>query len=170
MLTKSLPHDLSSCFILSTIILSFLPVSSTTSKGIRTRPASFSRQITQFLFFALLFTRSLLLGELIPNSNFLPGRNPNIKQRVIKVVEVQKDPMEPPKFRHHKVPAPPSEPPPPVLRSPPKKLTKEDQAMWKIPPCVSNWKNAKGYVIPFSIRCSRRVSRMTSARASSCLR
>ncbi|EER08207.1 SNW domain-containing protein, putative [Perkinsus marinus ATCC 50983] len=81
-----------------------------------------------------------------------PGRNPNIKQRVIKVVEVQKDPMEPPKFRHHKVPAPPSEPPPPVLRSPPKKLTKEDQAMWKIPPCVSNWKNAKGYVIPLDKR------------------
>ncbi|KAF4672945.1 SNW domain-containing protein 1 [Perkinsus chesapeaki] len=81
-----------------------------------------------------------------------PGRNPNIKQRVIKVVEVQKDPMEPPKFRHHKVPAPPTEPPPPVLRSPPKKLTKEDQAMWKIPPCVSNWKNAKGYVIPLDKR------------------
>jgi len=39
-----------------------------------------------------------------------------------------------------------------VLHSPPRALTKEDQADWKIPPCISNWKNAKGYTIPLDKR------------------
>ncbi len=38
------------------------------------------------------------------------------------------------------------------MRSPPRKLTKEDQQIWKIPPCISNWKNAKGYVVPLDKR------------------
>jgi SNW domain-containing protein 1 len=40
----------------------------------------------------------------------------------------------------------------PVLHSPPRKLTVKDMANWKIPPCVSNWKNAKGYTIPLDKR------------------
>jgi hypothetical protein len=28
----------------------------------------------------------------------------------------------------------------------------EDQEAWKIPPCISNWKNAKGYTIPLDKR------------------
>jgi hypothetical protein len=31
-------------------------------------------------------------------------------------------------------------------------VTAEDQANWKIPPCISNWKNAKGYTIPLDKR------------------
>lgn len=38
------------------------------------------------------------------------------------------------------------------MHSPPRKLTVKDQQDWKIPPCVSNWKNAKGYTIPLDKR------------------
>lgn len=86
-----------------------------------------------------------------PNSN-APGRNSSIPQRVIKIVDQQIDPLAPSKFRNKKAPPPPGSPPAPVLRSPPKKLTREDQQIWKIPPCVSNWKNAKGYVVPLDKR------------------
>jgi hypothetical protein len=41
------------------------------------------------------------------------------------------------------------------LSSPPKKLfTEMDQLDWKIPPCISNWKNAKWYTIPLEMRLS----------------
>jgi SNW domain-containing protein 1 len=68
------------------------------------------------------------------------------------MVEAQVDPMEPPKHKHTKVPRGPSSPPAPVLHSPPRKLTVEDQQAWKIPSCVSNWKNARGYTIPLDKR------------------
>jgi len=72
--------------------------------------------------------------------------------RIIKIVERQQDPMEPPKFKHKKIPRGPPSPPPPILHSPPRKLTAEDQEAWKIPPPVSNWKNPKGYTIPLDKR------------------
>ncbi|RFU33488.1 hypothetical protein B7463_g2872, partial [Scytalidium lignicola] len=72
--------------------------------------------------------------------------------RIMKIVERQKDPMEPPKFKHKKIPRGPPSPPPPVMRSPPRKLTAEDQEAWKIPPPVSNWKNPKGYTVPLDKR------------------
>ncbi|AFZ79418.1 nuclear protein SKIP/SNW domain-containing protein [Theileria equi strain WA] len=75
-----------------------------------------------------------------------------IKQRLIRMVEKEVDPLEPSRFRHKKLPAAPPSPPPPVQHSPPRKLTKEDQEAWKIPPCVSNWKNQKGYTIPIDKR------------------
>lgn len=43
-------------------------------------------------------------------------------------------------------------PPVPVLHSPPRNLTVKDQQAWKIPPCISNWKNARGYTIPLDKR------------------
>lgn len=86
-----------------------------------------------------------------PNPN-APGYNPEAKQRVIRMVEAQVDPMEPPKHKHTKIPKGPPSPPAPVLHSPPKKLTVADQQAWKVPPCVSNWKNARGYVIPLDKR------------------
>ena len=64
----------------------------------------------------------------------------------------QVDPLQPPKFKHKRVPRGPGTPPPPVHHSPPRKLTQKDQKDWKIPPCVSNWKNAKGYTIPLEKR------------------
>ncbi len=68
------------------------------------------------------------------------------------MVEAQVDPMEPPKHKTKKVPRGPGSPPVPVLHSPPRKLTVEDQQAWKIPPCISNWKNARGYTIPLDKR------------------
>lgn len=72
--------------------------------------------------------------------------------RIMKIVQKQQDPMEPPKFKHKKIPRGPPSPPPPVLHSPPRKLTAEDQEAWKIPPTVSNWKNPKGYTVPLDKR------------------
>lgn len=72
--------------------------------------------------------------------------------RIMKIVDRQHDPMEPPKFKHKKIPRGPPSPPPPILHSPPRKLTAEDQEAWKIPPPVSNWKNPKGYTVPLDKR------------------
>lgn len=74
------------------------------------------------------------------------------KTRILKIQQRQLDPMEPPKFKHKKIPRGPPSPPPPVLHSPPRKLTAEDQEMWKIPPPISNWKNPKGYTVPLDKR------------------
>ncbi|KAJ9506579.1 hypothetical protein QJQ45_018629 [Haematococcus lacustris] len=73
-------------------------------------------------------------------------------QRIIKMQDMPIDPLEPPKFRHTKVPRGPGSPPVPVMHSPPRPVTALDQANWKIPPCISNWKNAKGYTIPLDKR------------------
>lgn len=81
-----------------------------------------------------------------------PGYNPAAKQRIIRMVEAPVDPMEPAKFRHKKIPGGPPSPPAPVMHSPPRKATVQDQQAWKIPPCVSNWKNAKGYTIALDKR------------------
>ena len=81
-----------------------------------------------------------------------PGYNEAAKQRVIRMVEAQVDPMEPPKHKHVKVPKSSGSPPVPVLHSPPRKLTAQDQQAWKIPPCISNWKNSRGYTIPLDKR------------------
>lgn len=58
----------------------------------------------------------------------------------------------PPLHKHRKLPRGQGSPPPQILRSPPRKLTKEDMDNWKIPPCISNWKNSKGYTIPIHMR------------------
>lgn len=81
-----------------------------------------------------------------------PGYNPALQQRVIKMVEAQVDPMEPPKHAFKKVPKGPPDDPVPVLHSPPRKLTVADQQAWKVPPCISNWKNGKGFIVPLDKR------------------
>ena len=72
--------------------------------------------------------------------------------RIFKIMPKQQDPMEPPKFKHKKIPRGPPSPPPPVMHSPPRKLTAEDQEAWKIPPAISNWKNPKGFTVPLDKR------------------
>lgn len=74
------------------------------------------------------------------------------QQRIIRMVDVAKDPMEPPKFQHKKAVRGPPSPPVPVLHSPPRKLTVKDQQSWKIPPMISNWKNSKGFTIALDKR------------------
>uniref|UniRef100_H2ZMJ0 SKI-interacting protein SKIP SNW domain-containing protein n=1 Tax=Ciona savignyi TaxID=51511 RepID=H2ZMJ0_CIOSA len=79
--------------------------------------------------------------------------NSGAKQRVIRMVEMQKDPMEPPKFKtNKKLPRGPPSPPAPVMHSPNRKVTVKEQQDWKVPPCISNWKNAKGHTIPLDKR------------------
>ncbi|KAF8911069.1 pre-mRNA-processing protein 45 [Gymnopilus junonius] len=75
-----------------------------------------------------------------------------LKQRIIKMSEVVEDPLEPPRFKHKKIPRGPPSPPPPVLRSPPRKAAAAEQKEWMIPPCISNWKNNKGFTIPLDKR------------------
>uniref|UniRef100_A0A3B0MVM4 Chromatin-binding protein, putative n=1 Tax=Theileria annulata TaxID=5874 RepID=A0A3B0MVM4_THEAN len=83
---------------------------------------------------------------------YTPNQKSDVGQRLIKMTTKVIDPLEPSNIRHKKMPANPPSPPPPVLHSPPRKLTKEDQMNWKIPPCVSNWKNQKGYTLPIDKR------------------
>ena len=79
--------------------------------------------------------------------------NSGSDQRIIRMVEVQKDPLEPPRFKiNKKIPQAPPSPPPPVMHSPTRKVTVKEQQEWRIPPCISNWKNAKGYTIPLDKR------------------
>ena len=89
-----------------------------------------------------------------PNPKYIkytPANNPNTT-RIVKMVSAQADPMEPPRFSQKKAPMNPPSPPVPVLHSPERKLTKEESEAWKIPPVVSNWKNARGYTVPLDKR------------------
>jgi SNW domain-containing protein 1 len=81
-----------------------------------------------------------------------PTTGKQLPQRIIRMVEVAQDPLDPPKFRHRKVPAGFNDAPVPILHSPPRKVTVQDMQDWKIPPCISNWKNARGLVIPLDKR------------------
>ncbi|OMH78762.1 Pre-mRNA-processing protein 45 [Zancudomyces culisetae] len=78
--------------------------------------------------------------------------NSGAQQRVIRMSEVQVDPLEPPKFQHKRIPNAPPSPPAPVMHSPPRAVSVEEQKAWVIPPCISNWKNAKGYTIALDKR------------------
>ena len=98
------------------------------------------------------------------------GDDTQPRDRIVKIVQRQIDPFEPPKHKHKKIPRGPPSPPPPVLHSPPRKLTAADQEAWRvseshqscmkadtnmarqIPPSISNWKNPKGYTIPLDKR------------------
>lgn len=61
--------------------------------------------------------------------------------------------MDPPKFKiNKKIPRGPPSPPAPLMHSPTRKTTVKEQKDWKIPPCISNWKNSKGYTIPLDKR------------------
>jgi SNW domain-containing protein 1 len=85
-------------------------------------------------------------------ANTNPNFNSGAESRIIRMVDMPQDPFEPPKFKHKKLPPGPGSPPVPVLHSPTKQLTKDERDAWKIPPCISNWKNNKGYIIPLDKR------------------
>eukprot|EP00455_Lapot_gusevi_P022338 TRINITY_DN2325_c0_g1_i12.p1 TRINITY_DN2325_c0_g1~~TRINITY_DN2325_c0_g1_i12.p1 ORF type:complete len:447 (-),score=114.86 TRINITY_DN2325_c0_g1_i12:91-1374(-) len=78
--------------------------------------------------------------------------NPAVKQRIVRMHEMPVDPLDPPKFTHKKVPQGPPSPPVPIMHSPPRKLSVQELGNWKIPPCISNWKNSKGFTIPLDKR------------------
>ena len=101
------------------------------------KPAENNREITYFQY--------------TPTAD---GSTPNAgsKQRIVKLVEMAQDPLEPPKFKHKKVARGPGSPPVPILHSPPRKLTQQDVEDWNIPSCISSWKNQKGYTISLDKR------------------
>lgn len=76
------------------------------------------------------------------------------EDKVVQMFEQPQDPLLPAKFRQRRVPRGQVEDPTPINRSPPRKLTIKDQLDWKIPPCISNWKNSRGYTIPLEMRLS----------------
>eukprot|EP01135_Chromosphaera_perkinsii_P011957 Nk52_evm10s2542 gene=Nk52_evmTU10s2542 len=80
------------------------------------------------------------------------AHNSGASQRIIKLVEMPTDPMEPPKFKHKLAPRGPPSPPAPVMHSPPRKLTQEDHKNWKIPPSISQYKNPRGYTVALDKR------------------
>merc|ERR1712166_539766 len=82
------------------------------------------------------------------------NQNSGAQQRVIRMVEVQADPLEPPKFQRKKIPGQADTDPVPVMHSPPKRVSRADMEAWKIPPCMSNWKNSKGYTRPLDKLCA----------------
>jgi SNW domain-containing protein 1 len=83
-----------------------------------------------------------------------PGYNPAAATRIIQMVPALVDPLMPPKHKHIKAPRGPAEDVVPVLHAPSstRKLTKEEQDAWKVPACISNWKNQRGYTIPLDKR------------------
>ncbi|KAM3194297.1 hypothetical protein ACQJBY_070771 [Aegilops geniculata] len=78
--------------------------------------------------------------------------NSGAAERIIRLSEISTDPLDPPKFRCRRLPRPSRPPPVPVRSSPPRPPSQKDQSDWKVPPCVSNWKNPKGYSIPLDKR------------------
>lgn len=87
-----------------------------------------------------------------PANTELPNPAGTSRQRIIKMMEAPRDPMEPPRFTQRKAPVNPPSPPVPVMHSPERKLSKEEAAEWKIPPVVSDWKNNRGYTISLDKR------------------
>ena len=72
--------------------------------------------------------------------------------KIIQITDKDKDPFDLPRFKTKKVPRDLAAEPVPILKDAAKKLTAEEQRAWKIPPCISHWKNSKGYTIPIDIR------------------
>jgi SNW domain-containing protein 1 len=83
------------------------------------------------------------------NDNYNMGN-----QRIVRISELPTDPLEPIKYKHKRIPRDSAIEPVPVMHSPPRKLTLKDQQDWKVPPCISNWKNSKGFTIPLEMRLS----------------
>ncbi|KNC49875.1 puff-specific protein Bx42 [Thecamonas trahens ATCC 50062] len=76
-----------------------------------------------------------------------------IRQRVIQMVDMPVDALEPSRFRHKKRPGGrQKEAPVPILHSPEHKPSKAEKANLNIPPAISNWKNPRGDAVPLDKR------------------
>lgn len=76
------------------------------------------------------------------------------KQRIALIQEIQEDPFCPPQYKNKRIPHGSKGTPDVLLQDPPRKVTQEDQNNWKIPPCISNSKNSRGFVLPLQMRIS----------------
>ncbi|KAK8870849.1 SNW domain-containing protein 1 [Tritrichomonas musculus] len=70
----------------------------------------------------------------------------------VRIAEKRNDPLDPSHFRNRKPITLQNEDPEPILTEPIKKLTPEEEEYWRVPTCVSNWRNPAGYVIPMDKR------------------
>eukprot|EP01060_Flectonema_neradi_P024783 TRINITY_DN33663_c0_g1_i1.p1 TRINITY_DN33663_c0_g1~~TRINITY_DN33663_c0_g1_i1.p1 ORF type:complete len:463 (+),score=112.42 TRINITY_DN33663_c0_g1_i1:91-1479(+) len=86
------------------------------------------------------------------NASETTGQMGHVPNRVIRMVEAQKDPLDPSRSRVQKAPAGPPPEPAPILHSPTKRASQKDMQDWKVPPMVSNWINPKGYTLPLEQR------------------
>merc|ERR1712039_1021390 len=101
-----------------------------------------------------LFSSKLNASQFIkykPKTQYLESSTEE-NPRVIQMQEIPSDPLDPPKHRLMKVPRAPYNEPVPVMHSPPNTSDSKKTLNWKIPPAISNWKNAKGYIIPLDKR------------------
>ncbi|CAL1360659.1 unnamed protein product [Linum trigynum] len=78
--------------------------------------------------------------------------NSGANERIVRMANHPVDPLEPPRSKRKKFPRGSGSPPVPVIHSPPRPVTVKDQQDWQVPPCISNWKNPKGYTIPLDKR------------------
>ncbi|KAF8660806.1 hypothetical protein HU200_057393 [Digitaria exilis] len=81
--------------------------------------------------------------------------NSGAEERILRLGHAQEDPILPPKHRRRRVPRPSGSGSPlaTVTHSPPRRpVSRKDMESWKIPPSVSDWKNAKGYCAPLDKR------------------
>lgn len=79
----------------------------------------------------------------------------------LRVVERQNDPLEPPRHRYQKkneVDVVTKESRAPILRPAAPKLSKEEKSRWHVPQSISNWKNARGYMVDRAKDTSSRAS------------
>ena len=74
------------------------------------------------------------------------------KDYIIRIAEKRNDPFDPSRFRTRKSIALQEDDPETIMTAPLKKLTPEEEKYWNIPPCVSNWRNPAGNVIPLDKR------------------
>ena len=86
------------------------------------------------------------------NVEYVKFKDQGDETRVVRIAQAVVDPLEPPRFKHKKAPRPPPSPPAPVLHSPPRKPSQAAYQAWRVPACVSGWKNPKGYTIPLDKR------------------
>ena len=74
------------------------------------------------------------------------------KSYIIRIAEKRSDPFDPSRFRTRKSISLQEDDPETIMTAPSKKLTPEEEKYWNIPPCVSNWRNPAGNVIPLDKR------------------
>ena len=73
-------------------------------------------------------------------------------EKIFRIAETKIDPFNPSRFRNRKPIPEQQEDPDPILTKPIEKLSKDDEKYWSVPPCVSQWKNPTGNVIPLDTR------------------
>ena len=74
------------------------------------------------------------------------------KDYIVRIAEKKHDPFDPSRFRTRKSIEVQDDDPEPIMTTPNRKLTPEEEKYWNVPPCVSNWRNPAGNVIPLDKR------------------